>query len=230
MAFVDRIHLTRKITRARQRAFFEKNARPGKTLDIGCGNDLYGDLFPNRVTLDIRPRDGVRVDIVADAHNLSMIQNDTYDTVLCAEVLEHLHTPAQAIAEMFRVLKPGGVLLLTTRFIFPIHDAPNDFYRYTKYGLRHLLHSFDITELKEEAGTIETLAIIYQRLGFQCETLGWRPWKILWFLKAWLVRYCGFFITKEFGDIRHLYEEKDILASGYYVVARKPLGSSGAIS
>ncbi|MDP7069639.1 MAG: class I SAM-dependent methyltransferase, partial [Candidatus Peribacteraceae bacterium] len=124
MNIVDAIGLTRKITRPRQLAFYTRYASDASTLDIGCGNDTYGDLFPNRTTLDVVPREGVQVDIVGDVHNLHMITDNSYDIVLCAEVLEHLHTPEKAIAEMKRVLKPGGLLLMSTRFIFPLHDAP----------------------------------------------------------------------------------------------------------
>lgn len=222
MAFLDTIGLTRKITRPRLEAFLRAHATEAKTLDIGCGNDQYGELFPNRTTLDIEARPGVKVDIIADAHNLSQIKDNSFGVVLCTEVLEHLHTPSQAIAEFHRILKPGGLLLLSTRFIFPIHDAPGDYYRFTKYGLRYLLREFEIKELKSETSTGETLAVLYQRIGFQCDTLWFKPLKILWFLKAKCMLLCARVITKEYGDIRHTQEEEGILSSGYYVAARKP--------
>lgn len=223
MAFFDAIGLTNKITRPRLEAFLRAHATEAKTLDIGCGSDLYGNFFPNRTTLDIAERPGVKVDIVADAHDLSQIADASFEVVLCTEVLEHLHTPERAIGEMRRLLKPGGLLLLTTRFIFPIHDAPGDYYRYTKYGLRHLLRDFEIIELAPETGTMEALAVLYQRIGFQCDTLGFRPFKVLWFLKARLTLLFARILTREYGDIRHATVEREILASGYYVAARKPL-------
>ena len=221
MGFLDALGLTRKITRPRLEAFLRKYASDAKTLDIGCGNDQYGELFPNRTTLDIEARPGVKVDIIADAHDLSQIKNDTFGVVLCTEVLEHLHTPSQAIAEFNRILKPGGLLLLSTRFIFPINDAPGDYYRFTKYGLQYLLREFAIEELKSETSTGETLAVLYQRIGFQCSTLGFRPFKLVWFLKAKCMLLFARIITKEYGDIHHKQEEQGILSSGYYVAARK---------
>jgi len=203
MGFFDAIGLTRKITRPRIRAFLERYRTDGKTLDIGCGNRLYGDLFPNAVSVDRAPREGVTVDVVADAHDLRAFGDGSFDTVLCTEVLEHLHTPAQAIAEFRRVLRPGGTLLLTTRFVYPLHDTPGDYYRFTKYGLRHLLRDFEIVELIEEAGTVETLAVLCQRIGFQCDTLWLKPLKCFWFLSALLLRALRFVITREFGDIGH---------------------------
>jgi len=222
MGLLDSIGLTSKITRPRLDAFLRTYATEVKTLDIGCGNDRYGKLFPNRTTLDIEARPGVKVDIIADAHDLSQIEDNAFEVVLCTEVLEHLHTPSQAIAEFHRVLKPGGMLLLSTRFIFPIHDAPGDYYRFTKYGLQHLLKDFDIEELQAEATTGETLAVLYQRIGFQCDTLWFRPCKVVWFLKAKCMQIFSWILTKEYGDIRHTQEEQEILSSGYYVAARKP--------
>ncbi|MDD5041862.1 MAG: class I SAM-dependent methyltransferase [Candidatus Peribacteraceae bacterium] len=221
MGFLDVIGLTAKITRPRLRAFLKKYANTGRVLDVGCGAAGYRDLFPQTTTLDIAPREGTKVDIVADAHDLSQIPDASFDVVLCTEVLEHLHTPERAIAEFRRVLKPQGLLLLSTRFIFPLHDVPGDYYRYTKYGLRHLLKDFEIIELAEEASTVETLAVLEQRIGFQCDTLGFRPFKLFWFLLAGLTRWCGWLITREYGDIRKQVPEKNILTSGYYVAAKK---------
>ena len=221
MGVLDTIGITRKITRPRLKAFLKRYANDGETLDIGCGNDPYAEFFPNRTTLDIEARPRIKVDIIADAHNLSQIESGSFDVVLCTEVLEHLHTPQKAIAEFERVLKKGGVLLLSTRFIFPLHDTPGDYYRYTKYGLKHLLKNFEILELKEETSTIETLAVLYQRIGFQCDTLWLKPLKLLWFLKSKLLMLCSWIITGEYGDIGNKKKERNILSSGYYVAARK---------
>lgn len=221
VSLLDAIGLTRKITRPRLGAFLKRYATEAHTLDIGCGNAQYGSLFPNVTTLDIEARPSVRVDIVGDAHDLHMIADASYAVVLCTEVLEHLHTPHRAIAEFARVLQPGGLLILSTRFIFPLHDAPGDYFRYTKYGLRHLLHEWEIIELVEEAGTMETLAVLFQRIGFQCDTLWLRPFKLVWFVLARVFQLFRGVITREYGDIRHRQPEQHILASGYYVAARK---------
>ena len=221
MGVLDAIGLTTKITRPRIGAFLKKYATELKTLDVGCGTALYGTYFPNRVTLDVAARPGIPVDIIGDAHDLRQIPDSSFDVVLCTEVLEHLHTPEKALGEFRRVLKPGGLLLLTTRFIYPLHDVPGDYFRYTKYGLRHLLRDWEIVEFQEEAGTMETLAVLYQRIGFQCQTLGFRPLKFLWFLKAKMILLFRWLLTREYGDISHRKEEKNILCSGYYVAANK---------
>src|SRR6476661_3646451 len=133
--------LSGKLTRITLDRFIAAHATDRPTLDIGAQNGPYAALFPRRVGLDIRAGAGVR--IIGDAQALG-VRDAAFDVVLCTEVLEHLREPQQAIDEMFRVLKPGGRLLLTTRFLFPIHDAPDDYFRYTKYGLRYLLRRFEI--------------------------------------------------------------------------------------
>ena len=210
--------LSGKLTRITLGRFIERHASGGKTLDLGSQAGPYAALFPNRVSLDIRPGPGVQ--IVGDAQALG-IADGRFDVVLCTEVLEHLPEPQKAIDEFERVLKPGGTLLLTTRFIFPIHDAPHDYFRYTKYGLRYLLRRFEIVELEEETDAVGTIAVLLQRLGMQAETLRWTPLRALWLLAAQGVRPFSFLITREYGDSRRLRPEPGILTSGYHVACRK---------
>ena len=215
---LKKIGLTSKITRQKLELFIQKHKSNGLTLDIGCSNSPYVKYFPNLIGLDIQ--NGPKVDVVADVHKLPF-EDEKFDNILCTEVLEHLHSPHLAISEMKRVLKPGGKLILSTRFIFPLHDVPNDYYRYTKYGLRYLLKDWQIIELKEEANTLTTLAVLFQRIGYQCEILGFRPLKLLFFLNAKIISWFSFIITKEYGDIRKEQLETNIITSGYYLVARK---------
>jgi len=211
--------LSGKLTRITLDRFIAAHATTGRTLDVGAQNGPYAALFPNRIGLDIQRGAGVAV--VGDAQALG-IADATFDTVLCTEVLEHLAEPQKAVDEMYRVLRPGGELLLTTRFLFPIHDAPHDYFRYTKYGLRHLLRRFEILELNEETTAVGTLAVLLQRLGMQAETLGWRPFRAMWLLSAQIARPFTFLITREYGDSRRRTPERGIMTSGYHVACRKP--------
>jgi SAM-dependent methyltransferase len=218
MSWIGRA-LSRKLTRVSLDRFIASHATGRRTLDIGAQNGPYAAHFPHRVALDIRR--GIGVQIIGDTQALG-IADATFDVVLCTEVLEHLPEPQQAVDEMFRVLKPGGQLLLTTRFLFPIHDAPHDYFRYTKYGLRHLLRRFEILELHEETDAVGTLAVLVQRLGMQAQTLGWRPLRAIWLLAAQAVRPLSFLITEEYGDSRRTTPERGIMTSGYHVACRKP--------
>jgi len=210
--------LTTKITRKKLDIFLKRYASNKKTLDIGCSKGPYKKYFPNSIGVDIEKRDGV--DVVADAHALPF-KDAEFDVVLCTEVLEHLHTPVKAISEMSRVLKKGGLVILTTRFIFPLHDTPHDYYRYTKYGLEHLFRDWDILELREEANTAETIAVLIQRIGFQTQLYCNRLLKIVIFMIAKCVSRLSFLIRKEYGDILRENEENIMMTSGYYIVCKK---------
>lgn len=211
--------LSAKLTRATLDRFVEAHASRGRTLDIGAQNGPYAAFFPNRIALDIRRGLGVRV--IGDAQAIGLVDG-VFDVVLCTEVLEHLPEPQRAIDEMFRVLKPGGTLLLTTRFLFPIHDAPHDYFRFTKYGLRYLLRRFDILELREETDSLGAIAVLVQRLGMQARTIGPASARAFWLVGARIVRPFGFLIAQEYGDSRRLTPETGIMTSGYHVACRKP--------
>jgi len=208
----------RKITRKKLEEFIKNHASSSKTLDLGCGLSLYKKYFPNRVGFDIKP--GPNVDVVGDAHLLPFADEE-FDIILCSEVLEHLKDPKLAISEMKRVLKKNGKLILTTRFIYPIHDSPHDFWRFTKYGLLELFRDWELIELKEESGSIESIGVLFQRLGLQTRSPVTKFFKIVFFIMPYLINPLKFLISQEYGDIQKKIKEKNILASGYYLVCIK---------
>lgn len=110
----------------------------GDVLVIGAGKEPYRDRLPRSqsvVNTDIE--EGPHVDMVADAHDLPF-DPEQFDTVVAIEVFEHLHDPRRAAAEMARVLRPGGQVLLTIPFMFRVHGDPFDFQRLTANGLEQL--------------------------------------------------------------------------------------------
>lgn len=206
-----------KLTRQKLNKFLEEHKSENYTLDLGCKNSPYKNLFPNRVGLDVENGEGV--DVVGDAHQLPFTDNK-FECILCTEVLEHLHTPILAIREMERVLKPGGKLILTTRFNFPIHDAPHDYFRFTKYGLRHLFRKWEVLELKEEMNTSGTLAVLFERMLLQTTSRS-KFMKLPWLFFRWLMPRLKFLTEEEFGDINRTQKiDGSIMVSGYYMVCR----------
>lgn len=212
--------LSKKITREKLASFIEAHASDSKTLDLGSAWSPYAKYFPNRTACDIEKREGV--DVVADAHDLPFLDGE-FEVILCSEVLEHLHAPEKAISEMYRVLKPGGTLILTTRFMFPQHDVPHDYFRYTEYGMRHLFRQWGILELVPETKNFETLAVLIHRMAFTMEFRGGQITRVFLFLLAKLVRKLGFLVKKEYGIRRRdgTVIETNTFASGYYIVCKK---------
>jgi SAM-dependent methyltransferase len=214
--------LTRKITRTHLYEFLEQHRTNALTLEIGASFVSRPDLFPKMLKTDIRYLPVI--DLRCDAHHLPFVSNSV-PVILCTEVLEHCHAPQQVISEFFRVLQPGGKLILTTRFIFPLHDVPHDYFRYTLYGLVHLMKSFERVDILSEARTAETMGVLFQRMAYQAT---WRIplTKLALFLMAKLMLLFQRTLAAEFGDINRATPEHDILASGYYVVAYKPQESA----
>jgi SAM-dependent methyltransferase len=115
----------------------------GRVLDVGCGQRPYEALVPAReyVGVDIDSeltRRLARADVFYDGKVLPFA-DASFDAVLCSQVLEHVFTPAEFLTEIRRVLRPGGVLLLATPFVWDEHEQPHDFGRYSSFGLRALL-------------------------------------------------------------------------------------------
>jgi SAM-dependent methyltransferase len=117
---------------------------PGsRVLDAGAGDAPYRPLFAHctYVTQDWPASvhaGGARADIVADLHALPTGVGD-FDFVLCTEVLEHVIRPDGVLAELARVTRPGGGLLVTVPFVGALHEEPHDYWRPTKHALHHLL-------------------------------------------------------------------------------------------
>jgi len=120
-----------------------RTLQPGKVLYLGSGMTSYKENVPHTcfITADIERE--CHPDICCDAHSIPC-QNESFDTVIAIELLEHCHTPQKVIDEIFRVLKrEKGICILSTRFIYPIHGEPYDFYIFTKNSLSRLFYKFD---------------------------------------------------------------------------------------
>jgi SAM-dependent methyltransferase len=114
----------------------------GTLLDIGSGDRWLAARLPasvRYVALDYpatgRDLYAATPDVFADAAALPLA-DASMDGVVCLEVLEHVPDPARVLREIARVLKPGASAWLSMPFLYPVHDAPFDFQRYTEHGLR----------------------------------------------------------------------------------------------
>ncbi len=123
----------------------------GKLLDIGCGNKPYETLFAPHVNeyvgSDIIQSDLGKVDIICDASNIPL-EDGTFDTVICTQTIEHVPNPFAVVNEASRLLKKGGVFIITGPMYWPLHEEPYDFYRYTKHGFRYMLESNGFTKVE----------------------------------------------------------------------------------
>ena len=138
-------------------------------LDLGCGVKpflpLYSKYCSRSVGIDVAasPHGTHTADIIYDGKVIPF-GDQTFDVVFCTEVMEHVPEPAAFLSEIFRVLKPGGKIIMTTPFLVPLHEEPYDFYRYTKHGIKHLFektgfHQTQITPFGEYIGVIIAFSI-----------------------------------------------------------------------
>jgi ubiquinone/menaquinone biosynthesis C-methylase UbiE len=120
----------------------------GRMIDVGCGDKPYRKMFAPHVSehlgIDYEEtyKDSVwsskeKADFVFSGDRLPF-DDASFDTVLCTQVLEHAAKPWVLFAEMTRIMRAGGVMILTIPFSYRLHSEPYDFYRYSHHGLRAL--------------------------------------------------------------------------------------------
>jgi SAM-dependent methyltransferase len=207
-----------KLVRQRLDAFLRKHATKERVLDIGSGGSSYEKYFPNRLTVDIDP--ARNPSIVANAEDLPFAEGE-FTTILSTEMLEHVIDPEKVMRELYRVLAPGGTLILTTRFVYPLHDAPYDYWRYTRPNLERLFSSFSSVYIEAEAGPLMTIGILFERINMQCAVRGGKITKGVFFVLSRLLARMDWLVRISYDEIRRVHEVPEIISSGYYVVAKK---------
>lgn len=133
----------------------------GWVLDVGCGNQPFRPYLTRArryVGLDLPPtsrslRYQAPPEVYGDGHHLPF-KDASFDAVLCTQVLEHAARPAELLRELARVLKPGGLGLISVPFFYNLHLEPHDYFRFTPYGLGWLLENngLRIQELRGQGG------------------------------------------------------------------------------
>ena len=114
----------------------------------GWEPNYYQSLFPGKryVKQDFQDFDPPCIDIICNICNMSPIPDESFGLVLNLESLEHISNPQKAIDEIHRVLRPNGLLILTTVMHFKIHRYPKDYWRFTPHGVELLLRRFKILD------------------------------------------------------------------------------------
>lgn len=115
----------------------------GRVLDVGCGQKPYAGLFQcaDYVGMELdteENRAGKKADYFYDGE-VFPFPDSSFDSIVCNQVFEHVFNPDVFLAEVGRVLKPNGTLLMTVPFVWDEHEQPWDFARYSSFGIRHVL-------------------------------------------------------------------------------------------
>lgn len=140
----------------------------GRVLDVGSADGWIRPYLPaalEYIGLDYPATGkglyGARPDVFADAEMLPFA-DESFDAVVCLEVLEHVKHPDRVLAEVARVLKPGANAWFSTPFLYPIHDAPHDYQRFTEHGWRQRVHEcgLELVSLRKAGHAIATAGLL----------------------------------------------------------------------
>lgn len=137
----------------------------GRLMDFGCGSKPYQSLFTGTseyIGVDYagegHSHENEAIDVYYDGKTIPF-EDDYFDSVFTSEVFEHIFNLEEIIIEIKRVMKKDGKILITCPFVWPEHEIPVDFARYTQFALEHLLkkHGFSILQIDKSGDFIMAL-------------------------------------------------------------------------
>jgi len=182
-------------------AFYTRAIRErahGHLLDLGCGRAPllgYYARFVEKATLvdwGNSLHENSLLDVVADLNQPLQLDDESYDTVILSDVLEHIAEPQALLSEVSRVLRSnGGVLLLNVPFYYPIHEEPFDFYRYTRFSLVRMCEAagLEVVDVSPTGGLPEILIDIASKILQQFPILGRGLAALVQSTGAWFLKF-----------------------------------------
>jgi len=143
-------------------AAFAETVHGSKILELGSGRLDHGSDAYSMRSLFGSSNEFIQSDVVPDYGPLvvdatTMEFDREFDVILCSSVLEHVDDCRAAVERIHRALKPGGRAVISVPFLFPYHDEPHDFWRFTEYGLTRMLAQFSAVDVRHRG---------YRRLPF----------------------------------------------------------------
>lgn len=153
-----------------------------RVLDAGAGEARHKSLFEKHryLAVDLAVGDAAwnytHLDVVADLVSMPLA-SECCDAAINIVTLEHLPEPGAALMEVARILRPGAPMLIVAPHEWEVHQEPHDYYRYTRYGLRHLLQEsgFEVVRITPVGGLFRLL----QRRLLAATQITPMPWKLL---------------------------------------------------
>lgn len=191
------------------------DTRGPETVVLGIGGGP-GRENPRVINLNLDAFDSV--DLVGDGANIPLADS-CVDTATCNAVIEHVPDPARVVAEIFRVLKPGGYAQFMIPFVFPFHEFPCDYQRYTASGILELTRAFDKLELRILTGPTSAMLVMFREYLRLLVPGGERPFLRLAIhgVSGWLT-----FWLKHLDRWLNRKPAAANMAAAFYYLGRKP--------
>ena len=185
-----------------------------RIVDLACGTKPYFPLFKKKakeyIGLDIDTKKAEFVDVIASAEKLPFVDN-CFDVALSTQALEHIRDYQAAVDEMRRVLRPDGVVFLTTHGVSEIHGAPYDYWRFTEYGLREVFRGYNEIHVTKNGGAVLCFFVICNT--YLCK-LGKYPLNLIAKVAIMINNLLGWYLDM-------LFEKYDFFVVNYLIVAKK---------
>jgi len=170
------------------------------TLVVHSEDVDYKPYFPNAFAVTKRREKPADMYVDLYYRELSTIESDSYEMIVCTGLLEHVPDPERLIDELHRILKKGGKLVISASAVFSFHECPNDFYHFTPFSFRLLFKQWSRIEMMRGASQpFETVAILLQRILLQCEIFP--PLRPLIELACAILPYCDRLIYAQFDTV-----------------------------
>ena len=186
-----------------------------KVLNVGAGGNIETYLktkfnFVRSIDVDVNREP----DQVIDVCDLNQLRDLTFTPQLICmfEVLEHTKNPINAIQNLYEIIDENNYVMLSTPFIFHIHDEPHDFFRFTKYGLEILFQNFKEVVVKPRNGWFETILVLFVRLRMERNILS----KIIGNLFILI-----YFLLTPITYLLQSIIKSEKITTGYFVYAKK---------
>jgi SAM-dependent methyltransferase len=188
-------------------------------LDAGAGRAPFRGLYQSmdlQVTLLDKEARSAEVQLIGDVQEMTQVGDAAFASVVCSQVLEHVPDPWAAVAEMARVLRPGGTLILSVPHLSMLHEVPHDYWRFTCFGLAQLLEraGMQVVSITPTAGVLafagHLLSLAWMLTAGSLPGFRRAAWKIN---AALLIKLLGR-LDRKFGAA-------GILPCDYVAVARK---------
>uniref|UniRef100_A0A832LJ76 Class I SAM-dependent methyltransferase n=1 Tax=Ignavibacterium album TaxID=591197 RepID=A0A832LJ76_9BACT len=190
----------------------------GKILDVGCGTKPYVSFFNYTEYIGLEVDTGIdsekkEADYYYDGKTFPF-NSESFDSIICNQVLEHVFEPKGFLKEINRVLKPNGKILLTVPFVWDEHEQPYDFARYSSFGLVYLFEQNGFKVLRQDK-SVPNIAVIFQLLNGYFYKISHRKKILKWIFTLLIIfplNLIGIILGKIFPNNNDLYLDNVILA------------------